>query len=277
MKLGICSFSFHRMIAAGEMDFERYVQVCGELGCTQLDPWNAHLADSASGEATLHAGRNPSESQHLAVPGQGHLGRIKAAAQRGGLPFGIIAIDGAHVYEPTPEARAQNRLRAYGWLDAAAFLGAAQARIDAGGDRALPDEQFNVIVDGYADLVRYATARRIELLIENHWGPAIVPEQVQKICRAVPGLGLLYDTHNWEAGRKVQAQQVCAPLARATHIKTFEFDAQGNDVSADIPHAIGALRAAGYSGAWGIESVPRDGDEIGAAKMTMQMIRRLVA
>lgn len=275
MKLGICSFSFHRTMASGAMDFAEYVRTCQTLGCSQLDPWNAHLSDATTGERTLHAGRNPSQSHHLAVPRTEHLAGLKAIAERAGLPFGTIAIDGAHIYEPTPEARRVNRERAYGWLDAAAYLGARQARIDAGGDRDLPDDQFQLISQGYNDLLEYATARGIELLIENHWGPAIVPENIQKMCSAAPGLGLLFDTHNWIPENKAAARRACAPLARATHIKTLEFDESGNDIATDITQAVAALLDSGYAGTWGIESVPRDGDEVRGARQTIEMIKRL--
>ena len=32
----------------GKQDIFRYIRDCKELGCTQLDPWNAHLADLKS-------------------------------------------------------------------------------------------------------------------------------------------------------------------------------------------------------------------------------------
>ena len=37
MELGICSFSFHRLLAAGQQDIFRYIQDCKELGCTHAE------------------------------------------------------------------------------------------------------------------------------------------------------------------------------------------------------------------------------------------------
>ena len=34
----------------------KFITDCKELGCTQLDPWNAHLATIRQGDAVLHAG-----------------------------------------------------------------------------------------------------------------------------------------------------------------------------------------------------------------------------
>jgi hypothetical protein len=42
----------------------------------------------------------------------------------------------------------------------------------------------------------------------------------------------------------------------------------------DIPGCIRLLQAAGYNGAWGIESTPDDGDEIGGALKTLALLKR---
>ena len=44
----------------------------------------------------------------------------------------------------------------------------------------------------------------------------------------------------------------------------------------DIPRAIRLLQEAGYQGSWGIESVPRQGDEIEAAKKSVALVRRVL-
>ena len=38
--ISICSYSFHRLLAAGKQDIFRYITDCKELGCTGLDAWN---------------------------------------------------------------------------------------------------------------------------------------------------------------------------------------------------------------------------------------------
>jgi len=44
----------------------------------------------------------------------------------------------------------------------------------------------------------------------------------------------------------------------------------------DIPRAMHILQEAGYQGSWGIESVPREGDEIEAAQKSMALVRRVL-
>ena len=193
MDLSICSYSFHRLLADGKQDMFKYIADCKELGATLLDPWNAHLAPLQDSETVLQAGSDPENAQ-LFPQQEEYLERVKRAADDAGLPFGCIAVDGAHIYEPTPEARQANRALAYQWLEVADRLGARQIRIDAGGPEEMPDDVFQIIIQGYWDLVARGRGKGIEILMENHFGPSRIPENVVKIMEAVDGLGLLFDT-----------------------------------------------------------------------------------
>src|SRR3954467_15380867 len=97
MEIGICSFSFHRLLKAGKQDILRYISDCKELGCTQLDPWNGHLAELKGDSATL------SDAD------EDFIERIEEAADASGLPWGCLVVDGGHIYEPTEAARNANR------------------------------------------------------------------------------------------------------------------------------------------------------------------------
>jgi sugar phosphate isomerase/epimerase len=255
MEYSICSYSFHRTFPAGKMDIFRYITWNQEHGFTQLDPWMKHLEEGYADNA--------------------YLAKVKDAAAEAGLPFGCIAVDGAHIYEPTEEARQDNRARAYRWIDIAQFLGAPQVRIDAGGPEEMPDDVFAVIVEGYRDVIAYAKERGVEVIVENHWGPTKHARNVVKLLEAVEDLGLLFDTYNWAPGTHEEAWNLCARYARLTHIKTREFDEQGNDRLTGAAKAIQILRESGYQGVWGIESVPvNEEDEVDTALKTLALIKR---
>ena len=273
MDISIGGFSFHRLLQSGQQDIFKYIADCKELGATQLDPWNAQLAPIQSADSVVKAGSDPAHAE-LTAQDDAYLTGVKKASEEADLPFGCIAVDGAHIYEPTAEARAANRRLADRWIEVAALLGAQQVRVDAGGPQDLPDEVFKIIVDGYEDLIARAGAKGIEVLMENHWGPSVIPENVVLILESVKGLGLLFDSHNWAPGMQDRAWVMCAPYARSTHFKTFRFDEQGNEPSVDIPRAIRLLVEAGYDGCWGVESCPEDGDEYGAARKTIALIKR---
>jgi sugar phosphate isomerase/epimerase len=271
LEIAICSFSFHRLLAAGKQDIFQYIKDCKSLGCTQLDPWNAHLVHPNNRQP---AGHNPRDSGHLVPPDQDYLHRIKAAAREAGLPFGCIAVDGAHIYDPSEEIMRANRERAYRWIEVGRALGAGSIRIDAGGTEEMPDEQFAIIVAGYIELVARARDVGMTLLIENHWGPSAVPKNLIRILDAVPGLGLLLDSFNWKYTKQTEGWLTCAKYAKATHVKTFAFTEDGEELTSNIRSFVNLMQNSGYTGPWGIESVPYDGDEIQAARKTIALIKK---
>jgi sugar phosphate isomerase/epimerase len=256
MRYSLCSYSLHRTVKAGHLDIFDYIDFCKEAGFTQLDPWNAHL----------QAGYDDGS----------FLDHVKEKAAQVGLPFGCIAVDGAHIYEPTPEATKETRARRYRWLEIADYLGATQLRIDAGGRDAEVEEIFPVVVAGYEEIIARARPLGVEILIENHWGPFREPANLMRLLQAVPGLGLLDDSYNWPAGTHDAAWHDFAPYARLTHVKTFTFDAAGNEATWDISRFVHELQAAGYAGVWGIESTPDDGNEIGAAMRTLALLMQIL-
>ena len=275
MDLSICSYSFHRMLEEGQQDVFKYISDCHSLGCTQLDLWNGHLPSLLDDEARSPSTFTPEYAQ-LSADELDYLARIKAAADDAGLPFGCLAVDGAHIYEPTVEARQAQRIKAHRWLNIAEKLGTQQIRIDSGGTAEMPEDVFDIIVSGYNDLIPRAGEKGMEIVIENHWGASHIPANVIKILDAVQGLGLLFDTGNWPKELRESGWTQCARYARATHIKTFAFDADGNETTVDIPRAMHLLQEAGYQGSWGIESVPREGDEIEAARKSVALVRRVL-
>jgi sugar phosphate isomerase/epimerase len=270
MDIGICSYSFHRALASGKQDIFGFITACRELGCTQLDPWNAHLAVVKQGDA------QPAPEWALSAEENDYLDRVEAAADESGLPWGTLAVDGAHIYDADEAVRTANRARAYRWLEVADRLGCEQVRIDAGGPEEMPDETFKLIVEGYTDLIARAQDKGIEIITENHFGPTRIPANVERMMQEISGLGFLYDTDNWKPELLDEARQTTAKYATATHVKTFAWDGQGNETSGTKPEeAIRLLVQAGYSGAWGVESVPTDGDEMDGARKTIALIQRI--
>ena len=275
MELSLCSYSFHHLLEAGRHDVFQYISDCHSLGCTQLDLWNGHLPSLLDDKARSPSSITP-EYVQLSSAEMDYLAQIKAAADNAGLPFGCLAVDGAHIYEATPEARQAQQIKAYRWLNIGEQLSVEQIRIDTGGSPEMPDEVLEIIVRSYNDLIQRAGEKGMEVVMENHWGASRIPENVVRILEAVPGLGLLFDTGNWPEDNRETGWTLGARYARATHLKTFAFDAAGNETTVDIPRAMGMLQEAGYRGSWGIESVPRQGDEYEAAQKSIALVRRVL-
>jgi len=266
MQIGVCSYSFHRLLKDGKQDVFGYISTARQLGCTHLDLWNAHLPAIANGVGPLNA----DDRQYLA--------RVRAAAADARLPFASLAVDGAHIYEPHPADRAMRRNRAHRHLQAAVALGAHQLRIDAGGPADPTPDVFEIIEAGYRDLVDRAAAEGVQILVENHWGPTNHPDHVCRLLDSVPGLGLLFDSHNWRPETRDAARKRCAPRAAAVHLKSFTWDNQGNETSEEnLPAVIDLLKQSNYQGVWSIESVPKELDELTAAKNAVALLKRSLA
>lgn len=241
MQMTVCSYSFHQMLKAGQMDMFQYIAWNDKHGFSQLEPWMAHLEPGYDDDS--------------------YIRKVKQAIDGCGQQVACIAVDGAHIYEPEAEARSANRARARRWMDIAQMLGAHQVRIDSGGPEALTDEIFDTIVEGYADVLAYARGRGLEVLVENHWGPTIYAQNVVRLLEAVSGLGLLLDTDNWAPGEGEPGAQLCARYTRHTHIKRYpnqEADAAAKRIG---DHTLETLWAAGYRGPWGIECIALPGEE----------------
>lgn len=276
MRFSIASYSFHRELQSGRQDMFKYITGCKELGCTQLDPWNSHLAPLVAEDEQIRASSNPNQATFSAA-GLEYVARVKEAAVAAGLPFGCVAADGSHVWEPTKEARDANRACAYRWLDVAHRLGAESMRTDTGGKAELPDDMFAIIKEGLQDIVDKGKALGVRVSIENHWGASNIPQNVVRVLDAVNGLTLLFDSRNWAKGTREAGWEIGIPRAKDVHIDLFRTAEDTPNLEADIERLIKMLVKSGYNGCWGIEVIPPDGDEYGAVRKTMAFIEKTVA
>ena len=274
MQFSVASYSFHRELASGRQDMFKYITDCKELGCTQLDPWNGHLAPLIAEDEQIRASANPTQTT-FSPAGLNYVARVKEAADAVGLPFGCIAADGSHIWEPTQAERDANRACAYRWLDVAHRLGAESMRTDTGGKPELPDDMFAIIVDGLQDIVNHGRQLGVRVSIENHWGASNIPKNVVRVLDAVDGLTLLFDSRNWAKGTREEGWQLGVPRAKDVHIDIFKTQENPDTLEQDLTRLIKMLVKSGYNGCWGIESLPR-GDEYDGIRQSMAFIEKTV-
>jgi len=263
------------MLAEGKQDIFQHIKDVKQLGACQIDPWNAHLAQLRDKDQVIHAGGNPDDAG-LSAQDDDYIARVKAAAEEAEMPWGCLAADGAHIYEADEAKMKANRLVAYRWLDIAGVLGCSHMRIDAGGPEEMPDDVFEVIAEGYADVIGYARDRDVRVITENHWGPGRYPRNCVKLVESIDGLGFLFDSNNWAEGHQQEGWELCAKHAEVTHIKTFEYDENGWDPTVDLKKCMKMLIDDGFDGVWGIESCPREVDEMEGGRKTVELIRMAV-
>lgn len=253
-----------------------YVHLSKRSRCTHVQPWAAHFHPSVPVDEIKRVAYDP------AAPGappwyepptdHGFLREVRESVADAGMAIELIAVDRASVYWPEPNEQAERRERAERWLEVAAELGAVGIRVDSGGPPELDEVTFATIVDGYEHLVGRAAALGVDLYLENHWGASSVPENITALLDRVEGLRYLFDTNNWQPGRRRDGWRLCGPRADSTHIKSFGFDERQNPLHVDLAAAIAVLRASGYSGVWGVESFPSEQDELMTAEKTLRYI-----
>jgi sugar phosphate isomerase/epimerase len=232
MKLSIISYSFNKLEKEGTSDVFTYLEtVRYRLGLDTADIWNGSLKSLD----------------------EGYLRKVRDGLDERGLTLVNYAIDGAHIWEDDPALREQNSRNALANLRAAEILGAKTVRLDCGGPREKTEwsaQQFDAIVTRYGEYLQRASDNGWRLGPENHWGPAMAPLSLKKLCQAVdhPSFGVLLHFGRWHGPEAAQGDDLLAPWAMHTHIT-------GQLAVAAIQPKMEALLATGYKGAWSVEYV----------------------
>jgi sugar phosphate isomerase/epimerase len=233
MRTTIASYSFHGLRQAGMMDVFGYLEsVRRRYHLHSADIWNGTIGD------------NPDVYLE-----DSFLQKIKASLAEQELSLANYHVDGVHVWEADPAARERNYQNALRHLEAAEELGARTVRIDAGGrGTEMTDEQFDLTVRRYAEYARFGQDAGFRVGPENHWGPSLNPDVMERIARAVgsPAYGVLLHIGHWDVGEEADGDRRIAPYAMHTHI-----DARVTEKC--LAERIQLLVDAGYKGYWGIE------------------------
>lgn len=232
MKITIASFSFHGLRAAGMMDGFGYLEtVKHRYGLDAADFWNGILG--------------PDEL----VFQEEFQARLQEAVAERELTVANYHVDGCHIWEDDPAVREKHHQAALAHLQVARRLGARTMRIDAGArGRDWNAEQFDLIVKRYREYAGIGADAGFRVGPENHWGPELVPDNMERLARAVdhPGFGILLHIGRWPNAPEEEGDRRLAPWAVHAHVEPR--------IARDrLEPAIRLLLAAGYQGYWGVE------------------------
>ncbi len=145
------------------------------------------------------------------------------------------------------------------WVDIAHYLGCHAVRCNLGGPRenwAADKELVARAADSFRDLLEYARASGLNVLIENHGRASSDPEILTAIMRAVDDarFGTLPDFGNLNPGG--DAYDVIRKIvlwAKGVSVKA-RWTLDGKHPDYDLKKLIGICRESGFRGYWGIES-----------------------
>jgi sugar phosphate isomerase/epimerase len=112
----------------------------------------------------------------------------------------------------------------------------------------MSDEQLALVVERFRQYARRACDGGYRVGPENHFGPALVPDNIERICTAVdsPAFGVMLHVGHWVEGCEAVGDCLAAPWTFHTHI-------DWRITTTCLAEKMAMLRDAGYSGAWGVE------------------------
>lgn len=233
MKISIASYSFHGLRGAGMMDAFGYLESCKyRYGLDTADFWNGIIGPD---ELIL----DPAFQK-----------KLLAALREREMSVANYHVDGVHVWEDDPAKREKHYQTALKHLAFARTIGAKTVRIDAGGKGTVfSQEQWDVLIPRFREYAKIGADFGARVGPESHWGPELVPDNMERLAREVahPGFGILMHIGHWEpASIEEEGDRRLAKWAVHTHV-------DARITKTRLESAIKNLLAAGYQGYWGVE------------------------
>jgi sugar phosphate isomerase/epimerase len=232
MNISIAAYSFHGLRDAGMIDGFGYLEtVKYRYGLDAADFWNGILGP----DEMLF---DPDYQRKL----------LEALAERE-MTVQNYHMDGCHVWEDDPARRDAHHASALKHLAFAQAIGAKTVRIDAGGQGdTWTDEQFDVIVERMRAYARFGGGAGFTVGPESHWGPELVPDNMERLAQAVdhPAFGILLHLGHWENAPAEEGDRRLARYAVHTHV-------DAHVTRTRLESAMRLLLEQGYAGYWGVE------------------------
>ncbi|HWE64894.1 MAG TPA: sugar phosphate isomerase/epimerase [Chloroflexota bacterium] len=158
---------------------------------------------------------------HFPETGAAYLGALRARLDAAQVQPLSLLIDEGDITADDAMARRHDLDRIRAWIDVAAALGAAQARVIAGLAAPSPDgAAVRRSAEGLALLADYGAARGVRVITENWLGISMDPDSLLAILRqAGAAVGLCVDFGNYTGPGKYEALAALLPHATSIHTK----------------------------------------------------------
>lgn len=172
----------------------------------------------------------------------------------------LIMVDTAGDLGLTDETkRKQSVVNHHRWVDAAKYLGCHSIRVNVRGG-GTPEAVADAAVDALTSLSEYGAKQGINIIVENHgglssngkWLSGVMARVNLKNCGTLPDFGNFTTGANEEYDRYIGTEELMA-YAKGVSAKSYDFDAEGNEVKFDYYRLMRIVQNAGYKGWVGIE------------------------
>ena len=173
------------------------------------------------------------------------------------------------------------------WIDAAAQLGCHSIRVNLYGSSDL-EIWKSTSIDSLRKLSDYASASKINILVENHGGYSSNASQLMQVIHAVdlPNCLTLPDFGNFCIDKKenvcideydkYQGVEELLSKAGAVSAKSYDFDSQGNETTIDYQKMLSLVNRAGYTGFIGVEYEGNRLSEKEGILLTKKLIEKFI-
>lgn len=278
-KISLAEWSFHKALFAGKMNHLDFAsRAKNEFGIEGIEYVNQFFKDKAKDQT--------------------YLTEMKKRADDLGVRSVLIMCDGeGEMGDLEVKKRLQAVENHYKWVEAAKFLGCHAIRVNAAGE-GKPEEVAKAAEESLTKLATFGKDHGIAVIVENHGGMSSNGKWLSGIMKTVnmPNCGTLPDLGNFcikrskpesntpegwakttclEEYDRYQGVSELMPYAHGVSAKTYDFDANGNEVTIDYQRILKIVKEAGFTGFMGIEY---EGDKLSeeeGIKKTKELLLRL--
>lgn len=261
--ISLAQWSINNSIFGGDIDARDFAKVAKEkCGISAIEYVNQFFMDKAKDEK--------------------YIGDLKKRADDHGVKSLLIMVDReGRLGDPDAKKRSQTVDNHKKWVDAAAQLGCHSIRVNAASAGSY-EEQIKLAADGLAKLTDYAAKPGLNVIVENHGGLSSNGAWLASVMKTVdnPRCGTLPDFGNFRIGGdewydRYQGVEELMPYAKAVSAKSYDFDADGNDIRTDFTKMMKIVLDAGYRGYVGIEYEGHGLPEIEGVIATRKLLERV--
>lgn len=275
IKLSLAQWSLNKLINGGILNPYDFAKIASGYGFTGLEYVSQLYKDIYSSDNKAKAIEN-------------FVKKSLVESQKFGLENVLIMVDeeGDLSIENQSERNQaiENHRR---WIDAAAQLGCHSIRVNLYGSSDL-EIWKSTSIDSLRKLSDYASASKINILVENHGGYSSNASQLMQVIHAVdlPNCLTLPDFGNFCIDKK---ENVCIDeydkykgveellsKAGAVSAKSYDFDKHGNETQIDYQRMLTLVKNSGYSGHIGVEYEGRRLSEKEGILSTKKLIEKFI-
>lgn len=259
-KISLAEWSLHRALSKGtisNLDFPRVTR-------------QSYGLDAVEYVSTFFKGKGEDE---------GYLTQLKDSCKKYNVRSLLIMVDGEGNLADTSNAvRTKAVENHYKWVKAAKFLGCHSIRVNARGVGS-KEQVHAAAIDGLRRLAEYASAYKINVIVENHgglssdgmWLSSIMKAVNRKNCGTLPDLGNFYEYDRYQGVADLM------PFAKGVSGKTHDFDENGNETQIDYAKMIKIISDSKYKGYIDAEYEGMKLSEDEGIKASIALLKKVIA